>query len=72
MVGEKTRTVLYNLNNDEKKGQRTIYVIYVLSSTRLYADWDGNQPGKTLGDFTDKNVFKIVNHKPGHAKPYLI
>lgn len=69
MVGEKTRTALYDLNNDEKKGKRTIYVP---ASTRLYADCDGNNPGKTLGDLTDENVFLVVNHKPGHAKPYLI
>lgn len=46
--------------------------ISVPSSTRLYADCDGNGPGKTLGQLTDENVFVVVKHKPGHAKPYLI
>ena len=46
--------------------------IAVPSSTRLYSDCDGHGPGKTLGQLTDEHVFRVVNYKPGHAKPYLI
>ena len=46
--------------------------IHVPSSTILYSDCEGHRPLKALGLLINENIFVVLNHKPGHAKPYLI
>ena len=43
--------------------------IHVPSSTILYSDCEGHRPLKALGLLINENIFVVLNHKPGHAKP---